>query len=138
MEKLDDEHMQQIIEDGFNLSGFNYSKAENEELKSYQNLFIVLNSAPNLMIPEDFASKVTDTVRVKAYRKSEIRFAFISVLIFAVGLTGVDALLNLINSEISRQFFIVNFRFKWIILYGLVIFFCIFYFNRKIVKEIHY
>lgn len=135
MRELNDDEIQALIESGTRPSDEILSTSEKGNIGVYESLFKALDKEPAQGLPFNFAAKVTAQVKLKAQRKSDIRFNLTAAFILIAGLAIACGLLCLENYSVGSQFLVVTFKYKWVIITGAVVLLGTFFFDQKFITE---
>jgi hypothetical protein len=135
MRELNDDEIQALMENGARPSGEILSTSEKGNIGAYESLFKTLGKEPAQGLPFNFATKVTAQVKLKARRKSDIRFNLAAAFILIAGLAIACGLLCLVNYSAGSQFLVVTLKYKWVIITGAVVLLSTFFFDQKFITE---
>jgi hypothetical protein len=116
MKELNDDELQELLNNGLVPDNKTLSDEDKDDLLAYQNLFTALNTEPEEGLPLSFAANVKRKLQEQANRKSDMRFNFLALGIFAVGLTLAYGLLSVMSPESGDMFLTSVISFKWILL----------------------
>jgi hypothetical protein len=135
MEELNDDELQDLLGQGSISSGRKLSEKEVGNLLSYQDLFKALETEPLPGLPLSFASNVRLKIQERLNRKSDFRFNVMAATIFVLSLLLGYGLLQLISQTTAELILNIVFKFKWILFWGICLFFCLLVIDQRLVKR---
>jgi hypothetical protein len=80
-----------------------------------------LSKGPQFSIPEEFASRVARMVRIQIAQSAERRWTILMWSLVAMGLIAASTMMVLYGQPGLSSMFPLVVKFKWMILFGLII-----------------
>ena len=100
-----------------------------------EELVRLLETEPMEGLPYSFASRVRSAVQAKVNRKKDIRFYLMALCALIAGFAAFYGLLSVVNVDAGEAFIAVLLKYKWLLVFGSVVFLGILYVDQRLVKE---
>ena len=135
MESLNDDQLQELLSNAEGLEFDKLTYAERRKINAYQELFKTLNEEPNVGLSLGFASKVRQRRQQSLNRRSDLQFNILARALFLIGLLSAYGLLQLVDKSSAELVLDVVFKFKWIFLAIVGLFFAMLRLEQVLAKR---
>ena len=135
MESLNDDQLQELLSKNDELEFEKFSLEERRKLNAYQELFKTLNEEPNVGLSLGFASKVRQRRQQSLNRRSDLQFNILARALFLIGLLSAYGLLQLVDQSSAELVLDIVFKFKWIFLAVVGLFFAMLRLDQVLAKR---
>ncbi|RZK65324.1 MAG: hypothetical protein EOO85_28480 [Pedobacter sp.] len=135
MESLNDDQLQELLSKNDELEFEKFSPEERSKLNAYQELFKTLNEEPKVGLSLGFASKVRQRRQQSLNRRSDLQFNILVRALFLIGLLSAYGLLQLVDKSSAELVLDIVFKFKWILLAVLGMFFAMLKLDQVLAKR---
>lgn len=135
MESLNDDQLQELLSKNDELEFEKLSLEERRKLNAYQELFKTLNEEPKVGLSLGFASKVRQRRQQSLNRRSDLQFNILVRALFLIGLLSAYGLLQLVDKSSAELVLDVVFKFKWIFLAVIGMFFAMLRLDQVLAKR---
>ena len=135
MKELDDDGLQEFLSKKLPPANKALTEEETKDLTAYKQLFSLLDKEPEEGPSFMFASNVRRKVQIKINKKSDRRFNVMAIVIFLISAVIAFLVITLIDPSAANNVIITVFKFKWILLIGILTFLALQVIDQKLVKR---
>jgi Na+/glutamate symporter len=128
MKEMNDDELQQWLDGKPTIYG---NVSPNDDAEAYRNLFEALDKEPEKGLSYNFAVKVARKITAEQKRNNELKLNLIAVAIIMALVALACGLLTLLKTDIITKLP----PYKWVIVFGPIVFIGIQYFDQKLVKS---
>jgi hypothetical protein len=135
MDELTDEQIQAMLDSDLKLSTDMSNGLEQDRIQSYRSLFEKLKREPEQSLPFNFASKITNQLKIRLKRRSDLRFNLFAAFGLVVGFIAAYLLLSIVDFKAGNQFLFAVFKFKYLLIFCSIMLLGTLVFEQRMVEK---